>query len=344
MRVATSSSSSADKKQEQVRSIWDKVDSLEEPQLKELGSKMLKDILGAKAGSTTIKYRQAFDCWENFAVAQGLCSLPASVLDFSLYLTHLSETRANLGCIMSPVYGVKWAHDCADLYSPTESNFVKNLLNAYKRRFSQPVARKEPILSEKLIDIAKEYYESSDLTIIRDVTMAILLFAGFLRFSELQNLACNDILISENDVQLYIKKSKTDQFREGSQVVISRTGSEACPWRWSKKYLAVAQIDVNSSGFLFRQIACSKGRKFLVGKKPVSYSGARSSILGRLGLYSSREYGLHSFRSGGVTAAMSNGVSLRQVKTHGRWKSDAVYSHIKSSTKDRQVLSRHLGI
>ena len=128
MRVATSSSSSADKKQEQVRSIWDKVDSLEEPQLKELGSKMLKDILGAKAGSTTIKYRQAFDCWENFAVAQGLCSLPASVLDFSLYLTHLSETRANLGCIMSAVYGVKWAHDCADLYSPTESNFVKKFV------------------------------------------------------------------------------------------------------------------------------------------------------------------------------------------------------------------------
>ena len=38
---------------------------------KELGSKMLKDILGAKAGSTTIKYRQDFDCSENFAVAQG---------------------------------------------------------------------------------------------------------------------------------------------------------------------------------------------------------------------------------------------------------------------------------
>ena len=64
-----------------------------------------------------------------------------------------------------------------------------------------------------------------------------------------------------------LRKVKTDQFLEGSQVVISRTGSEACPWRWSKKYVKVAQIDVNSPGFRYIQIACSKGKKFLVGKK-----------------------------------------------------------------------------
>ena len=39
-------------------------------------------------------------------------------------------------------------------------------------------------------------------------------------------------------------------------------------------------ITLDSSDYLFRQIAFRKGKKWLVGDKPVSYSAARSSILG----------------------------------------------------------------
>jgi hypothetical protein len=35
-----------------------------------------------------------------------------------------------------------------------------------------------------------------------------------------------------------------------------------------------------------------------------------------------RNFGLHSFRSGGVTAACKFGISDRLFKIHGRWKSE----------------------
>ena len=35
----------------------------------------------------------------------------------------------------------------------------------------------------------------------------------------------------------------------------------------------------------------------------------------------SREYGLHSIRSGGASTAVNNGVSERLIGEHGRWKS-----------------------
>ena len=35
----------------------------------------------------------------------------------------------------------------------------------------------------------------------------------------------------------------------------------------------------------------------------------------------SREYGLHSLRSGGASTAVNNGVSERLIGEHGRWKS-----------------------
>ena len=57
-----------------------------------------------------------------------------------------------------------------------------------------------------------------------------------------------------------------------------------------------------------------------------------------------KKMGLHAFRSGGASAAAAAGVSLREIKLHGRWKSDAVYAYIKDSLKDRQAITKRLGI
>ena len=324
-------------------SIWTRAESLVDTELKGLREKLFQDVFKSKADGTSVKYYNSFCQWKTFASDKKFCILPASVLDFALYLTHLAETRGNLSCITSAVYGVNWAHDLADLKSPTGSKFIVNLLSAYKRRFAKKVSRKEPINSGILVQVASEHRNSDDLLVVRDITMALLLYAGFLRFSEVQNLLCSDIAIFESHAQLILRKSKTDQYREGNKIIVSRTGSVACPVKWLERYICLSGITLDSSDYLFRQIGFRKGKKWLVGDKSVSYSAARSSILGRLEL-PVQEFGLHSFRSGGATAAITSGVSLRQVKLHGRWKSDAVFAYIKSSSKDRQEVSRKLGI
>jgi hypothetical protein len=56
----------------------------------------------------------------------------------------------------------------------------------------------------------------------------------------------------------------------------------------------------------------------------LSYTRAREivrSALATLGV-NNRKFGLHSFRSGGATAACKFGISDRLFKIHGRWKSE----------------------
>ena len=57
------------------------------------------------------------------------------------------------------------------------------------------------------------------------------------------------------------------------------------------------------------------------------------------------QYGLHSFRSGGVSAAANAGGSERLLKRHGRWKTDlAKDSYIKDSKESLLSVSRALGL
>ena len=62
-----------------------------------------------------------------------------------------------------------------------------------------------------------------------------------------------------------------------------------------------------------------------------------------------RDYGLHSLRSGGATAVISNDVSSsvseRLLKLHGRWKTDEANDmYVLESESNRLSVTKYLGI
>ena len=62
-----------------------------------------------------------------------------------------------------------------------------------------------------------------------------------------------------------------------------------------------------------------------------------------------KEYGLHSLRSGGATAVISNNaskaVSERLLKLHGRWKTDeAKDMYVLETECNRLTVTKYLGI
>ena len=58
-----------------------------------------------------------------------------------------------------------------------------------------------------------------------------------------------------------------------------------------------------------------------------------------------KDFGVHSLRSGGATAAANRGVPDSLFKRHGRWKSEnAKDGYVKDTLADRLSVSRKLGL
>ena len=74
------------------------------------------------------------------------------------------------------------------------------------------------------------------------MAMALLAFAGFIRFDELANLKLKDLALHDTHFELFIESSKTDQYREGAIVPIVKSGTDLCSWGNLEKYLSQAKL------------------------------------------------------------------------------------------------------
>ena len=109
------------------------------------------------------------------------------------------------------------------------STFVKYMAEGAKRQNAKPTSKKSPISKEALTACGSKHEHSDELPICRDISLALLLFAGFFHFSELAALTTGDSSISDNHLTLKVSQSKTDQYCKGNEVVLSRSGKVTCP-------------------------------------------------------------------------------------------------------------------
>ena len=100
---------------------------------------------------------------------------------------------------------------------------------------------------------------------------------------------------------------------------------------------------------LFRGIVHTiyKSGEQLRKKGGISYTRARELVLQKLAALGldPKRFGLHSLRSGGVSAAANAGVPDRLVKCHGWWCSEnAKDGYFKDSLESRLSVSRDIGL
>ena len=77
---------------------------------------------------------------------------------------------------------------------------------------------------------------------IHTITICLLAFSGFFRFNKTAQMQCSDLWFSSTDVRIRVRESKTDQYRDGNEVVIGRTGNETCPVAMVEQYMAMANL------------------------------------------------------------------------------------------------------
>ncbi|XP_062582000.1 uncharacterized protein LOC134243775 [Saccostrea cucullata] len=312
-----------------------------------LATKMCEYIMKSRSVNTSKKYISSFSRWSKFIANKGKSAIPANPFHISLYLTHLLHIGCSFHVISSAVYAIKWAHSILGHKDPTEHSFIKNLLEASKRNNKPKVIKKAIVTASDLILLCDIYVDSTNLLEVRDLCMILLSFAGFLRFEELSSLRCSDLTFMDGYVKISINKSKTDQYRQGNEILISAGVTSACPVKMLNRYISLGSIDISSGHFLFKSVFKSKdGLKLIYKDKKLSYTRARECILSKLkSVMGNINIGLHSLRSGGATAAANSKVNERCWKKHGRWASDSSKDgYVKDSLESRLSVSKNLGL
>ena len=274
--------------------------------------------------------------------------MPAKAFYVALYFVSIIQTADSASPVINAYYSLKWYHNLFDLPSPMDSNLVTNILESAKRKLAKPVTKKEPITVELLTKMYSRLFCEGHVKNQRTICACLIGYAGFFRSNELLNIRRCDIMIYNTHISIFIESSKTDKYRDGAWVVISRTGTALCPVENLERYLLWADIQDNSNTHVFGTLsACKMGYKVRENSKAISYTTLRELFIEAFKPHVSdiSRYGLHSLRSGGATAAASHGIPDRLFKRHGRWLSESAKDgYVKDKLLHRLEVSQCLGL
>jgi integrase len=178
------------------------------------------------------------------------------------------------------------------------------------------------------------------------LTAVTLCYVGFLRFSDLMRVQWQEIRMLSTHMELFLEKSKTDQYREGRWVLISRVGGLYCPVRLVEHLLQQGNYAAFGPGGLIRSTAISSSKQTLRDRQPayttvLHWFKDAASCLG----LDPAAFGTHSGRRGGATRAANVDVPDRLFKEHGAWRSERVKDgYVVSSLESRLSVTANLGL
>ena len=155
-----------------------------------------------------------------------------------------------------------------------------------------------------------------------------------------------DVSIFSEHMKIFLESSKTDQYCNGSQVVIVHTGSRICSVAMMERYLTLAAVTSASNKFLFRGLVKTKAGYQLRASEGLSYFRVRELVLEKLSALGldKRLFGLHSLHSGGASTAAQAGVPdrLLSAMVDGAASETAKDGYVQDKLEDRLSVSRSL--
>uniref|UniRef100_A0A1X7USH4 Tyr recombinase domain-containing protein n=1 Tax=Amphimedon queenslandica TaxID=400682 RepID=A0A1X7USH4_AMPQE len=329
--------------------IWQEIGAYKDPQLAHLSKALPDTVLKARADATVKKYLGAFNRWSRWAEPKTeITSFPVSTTQFVLYLQHVGEATKSKAAVVEAVNAISWIQRMAGQEEVSHNGLVKLVMEGLQRQLARPKEKKESITVEMLQEKVDAMSKTPSLSEVRLAAICLLAFAGFLRFSEIAGIRCCDVTISATKMVLNIVSSQTDQFRQGDQVPMARSGSVTCPVAMMERYIKLGRLELSSTGCLFRPLVHTKNGESLRPTGSISYTRLREIVMDKLKNlgYDPNRYGLHSFRAGGATAAANApGLKDRLFKRHGRWKSESAKDgYVKDSEERRLEVSKRIGL
>ena len=279
--------------------------------LKALQEETLLNLQSSKANNTVRAYKSDFNDFGLFCVQNGFKSLPSEPKIVSLYLTHLSIKEIKMSTLKRRLVSIGVIHKLKGHYLDTKHPIIIENIMGIKRRKGSIQKGKKPLLINnlKLIINVIDEIKCDEIKKSRDRSIILIGFSGGFRRNEIISLDYDDLDFVPEGIKINLKRSKTDQFGEGSVKGLPYfDNSNYCPVLSIKKWLDISNI---KSGPLFRRF--SKGSK--LSQNRLSDQTVALLIKKYLNLagVDNKNYSGHSLRSGFATSAAQSGVEERNI-------------------------------
>lgn len=255
--------------------------------------------------------------------------------DAQTIIRYLADNAQNLNSrtLDRRLKTIRYWHRLHKVADPTEDCEVKQVMKGIKRSEGRPAQKAMPITKEDLalIDSALTGPEPK-LIDYRDNALIQVGFFGAFRRSELVGINIEHLKFTKHGMEIFIPRSKTDQYSDGAKCVIPKFKNGPCPVKTLMNWIAVANIE---SGPVFRSLSINKKQHVCDhALDPKVVNLIIKKLISRCEIGDPDDYSGHSLRRGFATSVTRQGSSLEALMRHGRWKNaSTVIGYIEESAR-----------
>ena len=279
--------------------------------IKALQEETLLNLESSKSNNTVRAYKSDFNDFRLFCSQNGFKSLPTEPKIVSLYLTHLSTKEAKMSTLKRRLVSIGVIHKFKGHYLDTKHpSIIENILGIKRRKGSVQIGKKPILINnlKQIIDVIDEQ-KNDEKKKFRDRSVILIGFSGGFRRNEIVSLDYDDLDFVQEGLKINLKRSKTDQFGEGSVKGLPYfDNSQYCPVVSIQKWIEISKI---SSGALFRRF--TKGSRLSDDRLTDQTVALLIKKYLKLAGIDSKNYSGHSLRSGFATSAAEAGAEERSI-------------------------------
>jgi len=279
--------------------------------IKALQEETLLNLKSSKANNTIRAYKSDFKDFALFCAQNGFKSLPSEPKIISLYLTHLSTKEAKMSTLKRRLVSIGVIHKLQGHYLDTKHpSIIENIMGIKRRKGSFQKGKKPLLINDlKMLINVIDKNHNEEIMRVRDRSIILIGFSGGFRRNEIVSLDYDDLDFVSEGLKINLKRSKTDQFGEGSVKGLPYfDNSQYCPVLSVKKWIEISNIE---KGPLFRRF--SKGSKLTDNRLTDQTVALLIKKYLKLAGIESKNYSGHSLRSGFATSAAESGAEERSI-------------------------------
>lgn len=298
--------------------------------IKALQEETLLNLKNSKANNTIRAYKSDFNDFGMFCAQNGFKSLPSEPKIVSIYLTHLSTKEIKMSTLKRRLVSIGVIHKLKGHYLDTKHPLIIENIMGIKRRKGSIQKGKKPILINHLKHIINviDKEKIKEIKKLRDRSIILIGFSGGFRRNEIVSLDYEDLDFVQEGLRINLKRSKTDQFGEGSVKGLPYfNNTQYCPVISIRKWIQISKIN---SGPLFRRFI--KGSKISDNRLSDQTVALLIKDYLKIAGIENRHYSGHSLRSGFATVAAESGADERSImEMTGHKTSQMVRRYIKEA-------------